>query len=43
MDMTKTIPAIALNVRLICQLIGVLESNYYERISCPPSKTQLRR
>ena len=42
-DMAQTIQTLALNVRLSCQLLGVPESSYYERINRRPSKTQLRR
>ncbi|QDJ27827.1 transposase [Lactococcus paracarnosus] len=42
-DMTQTIKTLALNVRLSCQLLGVPESSYYERINRRRSKTQLRR
>jgi putative transposase len=42
-DMTQTIKTLALNVRLSCQLLGVPEASYYERINRRPSKTQLRR
>ena len=41
--MAQTIQTLALNVRLSCQLLGVPESSYYERINRRPSKTQLRR
>ena len=41
--MTQTIKTLALNVRLSCQLLGVPEASYYERINRHPSKTQLRR
>ena len=41
--MTQTIKTLALNVRLSCQLLGVPEASYYERINRRPSKTQLRR
>jgi len=42
-DMTQTIKTLALNVRLSCELLGVPESSYYERINRRPSKTKLRR
>lgn len=42
-DMTKTIQTLALNVRLSCQLLGLPESSYYERIKRRPSKSLLRR
>ena len=42
-DMTQTIKTLALNVRLSCQLLGIPESSYYERIKRYPSKTKLRR
>lgn len=42
-DMTQTIQTLALNVRLSCQLLGVPESSYYDRIKRRPSKTKLRR
>lgn len=41
--MTQTIKTLELNVRHSCQLLGVPESSYYERINRRPSKTQLRR
>ena len=41
--MTKTIQIVALNVRVSCQLLGVAESSYYERISRISSKAQLKR
>lgn len=41
--MTQTIKTLALNVRISCQLLGVPESSYYERINRRPSKSQLRR
>lgn len=41
--MTKTIQTLALNVRLSCQLLGVPESSYYNRIKRRPSNSLLRR
>lgn len=42
-DMTQTIKTLALNVRLSCELLGVPESSYYERMNRRSSETQLRR
>ena len=36
--MAQTIQTLALNVELSCQLLGVPESSYYERINRRPSK-----